>query len=310
MLIRYDTTADDDIVFGFGMGCNGIVDVLIESLNNEKSRHFFSVIQDSFQTQQAIAIATIFSVENVPEVNIGDRLILKSDTVMMNQIANPDVAQILAADLDKTQVEKQTRVQSYRFPDGQMDVLLEVIQAPLPLLVFGAGADAIPVVQFAKQLGWHVTVIDHRAEQLRRDRFPQADQLLECCPDLPTTYQQLLTPQTVAIVMTHRYVSDLAFLKTLIPSPLRYLGVLGPKRRMQQLWQDLAEHGVTPTPEQNQRLYNPVGLDIGAETPEEIALSIIAEIQAVIAGRSGRFLRDRVGSIHTPPSSPCLELVF
>jgi xanthine/CO dehydrogenase XdhC/CoxF family maturation factor len=168
------------------------------------------------------------------------------------------------------------------------------------LLVFGAGYDAIPVVQFAKQLGWQVTVIDHRDEYLTRDRFPQADQLLECKPDPCDAYQHLLTPQAVAVVMTHRYVSDRAFLKHLIPSQIRYLGILGPKTRMAKLWQDLAQQEVTVTAQQKQRVYNPVGLDVAAETPEEIALSIIAEIQAVIGGGEGSFLRDRAGSIHTP----------
>ncbi|WP_413168047.1 XdhC family protein [Capilliphycus salinus ALCB114379] len=309
ILVRYDTTSSDDIVFGFGMGCNGIVDVLIESLNSDIAVGQLSFIQDCLNAQQPAAIATIFSVEGMPNVKVGDRLIIQSDTVMNNQIANADVAQIIALDLYKTLVEKQTRVQSYTLSSGQMDVLLEAIRPPVSLLVFGAGYDAIPVVQFAKHLGWHVTVIDHRPEQLTRDRFQEADQLLCCIPDPPDAYQHLLTPQTVAVVMTHRYVSDLAFLKTLAPSQLRYLGVLGPKRRMQQLWEDLAEQGVIPVPEQNRRLYNPVGLDIGAETPEEIALSIVAEIQAVLGGRSAGFLRDRVGSIHSSSQQSCLELV-
>lgn len=103
--------------------------------------------------------------------------------------------------------------------------------------------------------------------------------------------------------------SDLALLKHLIPAQLRYLGILGSKRRMQKLWQDLKDYDILPTAEYSQRLYNPVGLDIGAETPEEIALSIVAEIQTVISGCASRFLRDRPGSIHTSPQSPCLDLV-
>lgn len=268
-----------------------------------------SFIQKCLNAQQIGAIATIFSVENVPGIRVGDRLMISDEKLMINQIANVDVAQRVAADLFKALVEKQTYVKSYTILSGRIDILSEVIHPPVPLLIFGAGYDAVPVVQFAKQLGWHITVIDHRPEYLRHDRFPQADQLLFCVPDLPNTYRHLLTRQSVAVVMSHRYVSDIAFLRTLIPSQLRYLGVLGSKRRMQQLWQDLAEHDVMLSPEQNQRLYNPVGLDIGAETPEQIALSSVAEIQAVLSRRSGGFLRDRVGSIHSSSQSPCLELV-
>jgi xanthine/CO dehydrogenase XdhC/CoxF family maturation factor len=308
IVVRYDTTSSDDIVFGFGLGCNGIVDVLIESLSDEGAASQLSFIQDCLHCQQVGVIATVFYIEGVPDVTVGSRLMLKSDGTAINRIVNADIAQRIETDTHKALIEKQTRVQSYTVSQGRVDVLIEVIRPPLPLLVFGAGYDAIPVVQFAKQLGWHVTVIDHRPGYLTRDRFPQADQILCCEPDHPDSYRHLLTSQTVAVVMTHRYLSDLGFLETLIPSPLRYLGVLGPKRRMQQLWHDLAEHNIVSTPEQQQRLYNPVGLDIAAETPEEIALSIVAEIQAAIGGHSGGFLRDHIGSIHSPLEQPCLVL--
>lgn len=308
ILVRYDTTSSEDIVFGIGLGCNGTVDVLLESLNHDSVVKQFSFVQDCLKTQQAIAIATVFAVDNIPNVSVGNRLMIQSGTVVVNQIENVCLAEKVFSDISKRLSDKQTSVQSYLSSSGKIDVLLEVIHPPVSLVIFGAGYDAIPVVQFAKQLGWHVTVVDQRPEYLNQERFPQADHLLCCKPEQPETYHHVLTPCSVAVIMTHRYLTDLALLKTLIPSQLRYLGVLGPKHRMQQLWQDLAGHGVIPTSEQNQRLYNPVGLDIGAETPEEIALSIMAEIQAVLQGRSGSFLRDRPGSIHAPAQPPCLEL--
>ena len=300
-VVRYDTTnTEEDLLFGFGLGCNGIVDVLIEPLHEENGASQLSFIRECLETQQSGVITTIFAVEGVANLAVGDRAMMKSDGAVINQMSDSDWAQTLIADMQKTLTEGKNHIQSYSLPQGEIRVLFEVIHPPVPLLVFGAGYDAIPVVQFAKQLGWQVTVIDHRDEYLTRDRFPQADQLLECKPDPCDAYQHLLTPQAVAVVMTHRYVSDRAFLKHLIPSPIRYLGILGPKTRMAKLWQDLAQQEVTVTAEQKQRVYNPVGLDVAAETPEEIALSIIAEIQAVIGGGEGGFLRDRAGSIHTP----------
>ena len=300
-VVRYDTTnTEEDLLFGLGLGCNGIVDVLIETLNEKNGRSQLSFIRECFQVQQSGVIATIFAVEGVANLAVGDRVMMNSDGTVIHQISDSSWAQTLIADMQKPLTEGKNHIQSYSLPQGEIRVLFEVIHPPVPLLVFGAGYDAIPVVQFAKQLGWQVTVIDHRDEYLTRDRFPQADQLLECKPDPCDAYQHLLTPQAVAVVMTHRYVSDRAFLKHLIPSPIRYLGILGPKTRMAKLWQDLAQQEVTVTAEQKQRVYNPVGLDVAAETPEEIALSIIAEIQAVIGGGKGSFLRDRAGSIHTP----------
>ena len=306
-VVRYDTTASDDLVVGFGLGCNGVVDVLIESFSDVVI-HQLHFIQSCFTSQRGGAIATVFAVTDVPGVQVGDRLMLSGNTPLITRMDNDEVAHVLAIALQATLIERQTRVQSYAVARGYIDVLLEFIPPPVPLLIFGAGYDAIPVVRFAKQLGWQVTVLDHRSEHLTRDRFPLADRLVECVPERPETYQSLLNPHTVAIVMTHRYVSDLAFLKTLIPARLSYLGVLGPKQRMQTLWHDLATHHILPIPELTSRLYNPMGLDIGAETPDEIALAIVAEIQAVLSGRSGTYLRDRPGSIHASPQLPCLEL--
>ncbi len=309
ILIRYDTTSSEDIVFGFGLGCNGVVDVSIESLSDSRVLTQMSFIQDCLQSQQAGAIATVFKTEGVLDITVGSRLMLKSDGTLIDRIANAVIAKRIETDTRRALREKQTRIQSYTFPQGRVDVSIEVIHPLVPLLVFGSGYDAIPVVQLAKYLGWHVTVIDRRSKYLTRDRFPQADRILSCELDRLDSYQHLLAPQTVAVVMTHHYLSDLAILKTLIPSPIRYLGVLGPKRRMQKLWDDLAESNIFATTAQKQRLYNPVGLDIAAETPEEIALSIVAEIQAAIGGRSASFLRDRQSPIHSSPEQLCLTLV-
>lgn len=299
-VVRYDAmNHEEDILLGFGLGCNGVVDVLVESLSAEAATRQLSFLEECLRSHQTGVIATVFAGEGV----IGSRVMVKADGSMINQIADPNLAEIITTEAQKTLTKGKTHSQSYPSPAGEVSVLLEAISPPFPLLVFGAGYDAIPVVQFAKQLGWQVTVIDHRGEYLNRDRFPQADQLLACKPDPPDSYQHLLTPETVAVVMTHRYVSDRAFLKNLIPSPVRYLGVLGPKHRMAKLWEDLAEDGVMGTVEQQQRVYNPIGLDIGTETPEEIALSIVAEIQTVISKRSGGCLRDRARSIHTPDHS-------
>lgn len=299
LVVRYDTmNHEEDLLFGLGMGCNGIVDVLIEPLNETSAREQFSFIQDCLNCQQVAVMATVFAVEGISNLAVGTRVMMRADGTTLNQIADAEIAPMLKAETEKVLFNQRTQIQSYSLSQGKISVLFEVIPPPLPLLVFGAGYDAIPVVQLAKQLGWQVTVIDHREDYLTRDRFPEADQLLECKPDPADAYQHLLTSEAVAVVMTHRYLSDRAFLKHLIPSPVRYLGVLGPKHRMKQLWEDLAAENITPTWEQQQRVYNPVGLDLAAETPEEIALSLIAEIKSVLGGRNGGSLRDRAGSIH------------
>jgi xanthine dehydrogenase accessory factor len=308
IVVQYDTTASDDLIWGLGMGCNGSVQVLIESLNTESAKSQLEFIAGCFQQQETGAIATIFHIEGTVNAHIGDRLCVKSNGgAVVNGILDRQLTTRLLPDTCRILAGGKTQVISYTLDCSFVEVLIEVIQPPTPLLVFGAGYDAIPVVQLAKQMGWHVTVIDHRPTFATRDRFPHVDEILVCHPNELHAHLKL-NSRMVAVVMTHHYVYDQALLRSLLPSPIRYLGVLGPKQRTQQLLEDLRSEGFTLTDQQQQRFFHPVGLDIGAETPEEIALAIVAEIQAVLAQRSGNHLRSRQGSIHGEEKL-CLLLV-
>jgi xanthine/CO dehydrogenase XdhC/CoxF family maturation factor len=264
-------------------------------------------LAECFRCHQPGVIATVFQIKGEVATSIASRLYLHADGTVKSDISDRQLAAYLQQDAYRVLTKGKTRVVCYSLESGSAEVLLEAIAPPVPLLVFGAGYDAVPVVQLAKQLGWHVSVIDRRPVYTTRDRFPHADEIIVCHPEeLPTKLN--LNPQMVAVVLTHNYLSDKTLLQTLLPSPIRYLGLLGPKRRTQQLLEDLRIEGINPSENQLQRLYAPVGLDIGAETAEEIALSIVAEIQAVLAQRSGNHLRERQGSIHCETES-CLTLV-
>jgi xanthine/CO dehydrogenase XdhC/CoxF family maturation factor len=178
-----------------------------------------------------------------------------------------------------------------------VEVFLELLRPPIPLVIFGGGPDAVPLVRLAGELGWHVTVVDGRPASASRAWFPRADAVIFCHPE-QVGEQVRLDGDTVAVVMTHNYLTDLRLLELLLPSPVRYLGLLGPKSRSERLLLDLSQAGIRTTEAQRRRLYAPVGLDLGAETSEEIALAILAEIKAVLAGRAGGPLRDRQVPIH------------
>ncbi len=306
VVVQYDTTSSDDIVWGLGLGCNGVVDVLIESLNDASARSQIEFIADCLHQGKPGAIATVFHVEGETRANIASRLLLKPDGTVVDGIEDRQLARSVLEDAHRALFGAQfssgnatrSQVQSYTLSNGTAEVLIEVIQPLVPLLVFGAGHDAIPVVEFAKQLGWHVTVIDSRPGYTTRDRFGLADEIIRSEPENIQAHLTL-NPRMVAVVMTHNYLRDRALLRTLLPSPLRYVGILGPKSRTQRLLQDLQADGFIPTAAQLHRLYSPIGLDIGADAPEAIALAIVAEIQAVLANRSGSALRERIGSIHS-----------
>jgi xanthine dehydrogenase accessory factor len=158
-------------------------------------------------------------------------------------------------------------------------------------VIFGAGPDAIPLVSMAKWLGWFAVVADGRPAYARQDRFAQADRVVLTSADDPTG-GIVIDHSTAVILMTHNYLQDRQLLECIVPLVPRYLGVLGPRIRTLRL----PEH-LDPTRDSFE-LHAPIGLDIGAETPEIIAISIVAEIQATLAGRAGEMLKLRRGPIH------------
>lgn len=307
LLVTYDGTAADDVVWGLGLGCNGVVQVLIERIKPRQVPHL-TFIADCLRRRRVGVLATVFAVPEQSPVPPGTRLMLTADGTLRTDITEPQSVQAIAEDARNILLTGQGKNASYPITAGNIEVFLEVIQPPIPLVIFGAGPDAVPVVHLAKTLGWDVTVVDHRPVFAREERFPMADRVILSEPGaIPSTVA--LDGQTVAVVMTHHYLHDQALLGILLAASVRYVGVLGPKARTVRLLDELRATGVIPPPEVLQRLYGPVGLDIGAETPEQVALAIVAEIQAVLANRGGGLLRERKGPIHeTWPRSPAAAL--
>jgi xanthine/CO dehydrogenase XdhC/CoxF family maturation factor len=148
----------------------------------------------------------------------------------------------------------------------------------------------LPVIQLARELGWHTEVVDPQARASTSSRFSIADKITLARPEDVDAHVRI-TPRTMTLVMSHNYAHDVAMLRFLVASPARYIGVVGARQRSERM---MSELGVTEP-----RLYSPAGLDIGAQTPAEIALSIVAEMRAVTDDRRGGMLRDRPGAIHT-----------
>jgi len=174
---------------------------------------------------------------------------------------------------------------------------IEYLQPPVSLVVVGAGNDAIPMMQFADTLGWDVRVVDGRNTHARPERFASACQVLVSKPE--QVLEQLpMDERTVFVMMTHNYNYDLAMLRALLPTRTPYIGMLGPRKKLERMLDELRSGGMEVAASMLEKVYGPAGLEIGAETPEEIALSIIAEIQGVLTGTSGGQLKSKTGVIH------------
>jgi xanthine/CO dehydrogenase XdhC/CoxF family maturation factor len=259
-LACYDTTTENDLVWGVGLGCHGVIKVLLEKL--PPSPEWAAVLRANLSQRASTELVVTWQASSATQ--LGTRL---------------------AVDLTNAE-----GTHPYR----------QTIAPPPALFVFGGGNDAQPLVKFAAELGWEVVVADARPDQAPGERFPGAHQVLVAPPE-EIVSRASLPPGAMAVVMTHRYAQDVPILRELFVNHahrLRYLGLLGPKKRAERILNDLARDGVVPAPEVLQRFHAPVGLDLGADTPEEVALSIVAEIRALLGRRDARPLRERNAPIH------------
>jgi xanthine dehydrogenase accessory factor len=297
IVVQYDTMSDEDIIWGLGLGCNGIVQILIERLEQESPLNHLAFLTECLHLRHVGVLATVFHVEGQVKAQVGTRLMVHPDGTVNSDIEDADLVTQIGDDTQQVLNDSRSKVKAYPLPTGKAEVFIEVIQPPVRLMIFGSGHDAVPLVRLAQELGWYVTVVDSRNVETTRERFLSADEVILARPEGISNCIHV-NNRTMAVVMTHNYLHDLEILKTLLPSPVQYLGILGPKSRTEKLLQDLQEQGITPTENQMQRFYSPVGLNIGADTPEEIALSIVAEIQSVLTNHSGGSLRNKLGPIH------------
>src|SRR5581483_1873465 len=284
-------------VWGFGLGCNGVVDVLIEYLPVDDPHGQIAVLCDSVKKRKDLVLAKVFAVEGAASVQAGDWLTLEQNLSMTSSIKNVDLRDQFLGDALRAMDARESQVKVYDLSTGKAAVFIDMIQPSLHLVIFGAVNDAVPLVRLAKEMGWYVTIVDGRPGYAIRAKFPTADELIVARPK--TIESITLNDRAMAVVMNHNYIDDLGVLRFLLITPAKYIGLLGPKRRSEKLLSDLRDEGFELSDNQLSRIHGPVGIDIGADTPEEVALAIVAEIKAVAAGRTVRMSRDLEGPLHT-----------
>lgn len=286
-LVTYDTTDEEDAKFGIQLGCNGIIHILFEP----NPVHAIMLLEKAMGQRQDAVLATLFSLKHGAQP--GTCLLYTPETVLSN-VADKTMEDAIVNHAAEVFYNKSSLVTQYE----QVNGFIELLQPPVSLVIAGAGNDAIPVVEMAKILGWHVTIVDGRAAQASQQRFPKADKIMVAKPGEAVPLIAI-DERTVFVLMTHNYNYDIAMLKALLLQDVpTYIGSLGPKRKLERMLEELNEQGIVLTEEQRSNIYGPVGLDLGAETSEEIALSIIAEIKSVLTGKKSRSLRDKKGPIH------------
>ena len=287
-LVTYDLTADDDVVWGLGLGCNGAVDIFVEPV--DPSAEIFTLYRKAIADERALAAVTVLS-------GAGRRLAVWADGARIGTLGDATMDDRAARAGTAAIQEGASRIFSLPGSAGAVQAFVEVLRPPIRLVVCGAGHDAVPVVQLAAQMGWRVVVVDSRERFLTRDRFPGARQFIKADPTSAPD-RVPMDDRTYVVIMTHNYLHDRDLLRGFLRTGAGYLGMLGPRIRTEKILDELRRDGVTMSDRDRGRIFGPLGLDIGGETPEEIALAIVGEIQAVESGRRGGFLRERKGPIH------------
>ena len=291
MLVTYDTTDDDDAKFGVGLGCNGIIHILIEPIFADKQTNPIALFKQFLSKRLPVVLITIFSMGDKQATQPGTCLILTQQEELQGYFPDEDIKDALLEDARHVLKNGNSVTKTYLYGD-KFTCFIELLQPTVSLVVFGAGNDAIPMVQMADVLGWHVTLIDGRANYAVPTRFPLAKKIIIAKPDQALS-QINIDSRTIFVLMTHNYNYDMAMLKQLLPLELTYVACLGPKKRLNRMLDELRDEGINITPQQLQSIYGPAGLDIGSETSDEIALSIISEMQAVLKKRNGTPLREK-----------------
>lgn len=295
LLVTYDSTAPEDIVFGLGLGCGGVVQVLLERVPTGGRRlDPFAFIAGCVSESTHGVMALVYEAAGGLKKEVGARMMVRGESVHMTDVGHRSLAGRISVDAQHALSRMQPTNISYQEQEGDAEVFFEVVRPPVSLIVLGAGVDAVPLVGYACGLGWAVTVVDARAALLVPGRLHPAASLVLSPFDEIERHVRLRREDAV-VIMTHNFNHDIQLLKAALSSPAQYVGLLASRSKVSSLFQRLREEGFTPTNDQLAKFYSPIGLDIGAETPEEIALAALAEIQAVLTGRTATSLRDRRG---------------
>jgi xanthine/CO dehydrogenase XdhC/CoxF family maturation factor len=300
-VVSYDTRNDEDAPWGLGLGCNGLIEILIEPLKPGDARAIADMLEVALTRTEPAVVATVIRVAaSGPD----------SPAVGAHAYVPGEGRFISAGNWGSGSVLEQTRARrSEALAAGRrglvaeidgVEIAFEIVQPGLRLVVCGSGPDALPIANFGADLGWDVIVADHRPLTAEHQaRFPKA-RVIYCEDALALPRDAFITSRTAAVVASHHFERDRNYLESLLNSDAAYIGMLGPRARTERMLSDLAARGVIA--EGDERIFAPVGMDIGGDGPDAIALSIIAEVSAVMGARSGSHLRDKRGPLHAAAS--------
>lgn len=296
-IIVYDSTdIDDDLEHGAQLGCQGEVFILLEPIDFNNPHNPLELLRSTYLLPEPSVLATVLKSSH-PDIPAAERLLLLNDHTLKGRLTDTAFAQFhVLPDMEEAMQEGCSINSEYELDGAVLTVFVELIK-PAPVLnIYGAGNDAQPLVEMAARLGWRAMITDGRPGLAVSHRFPDSETVQVVRLD---DLHQHINQRGYAVLMSHNYYYDLAVLRQLAKhAEVSYIGILGPRKKTDRMLQELALEGID-TLTLNKRIHSPIGLDIGGENADEIALSIMAELQAVRNGFTGGFLRNVDAPIHS-----------
>ncbi len=297
-VVSYDTSLENS-AFAVNLGCEGVISILLEPVLKEKNPlTFLSKIANRAGKH---ALCTVVRSELNTDL-ISQKAWMNEKNEIISEISDSRLSSLIEIELSQLRSDESSKM----ILSNDIDLLIETFEPPINLLIFGGGMDAKPVVSFAHLLGWNVQVYDDCIAKLLPVNFPNT-RLCNCSAD-QIAKEVTVQENTAAVLLSHNYKYDFSALEMLLKEPTSYIGILGPQKKMKRMIHELMLKGIELSTEDRKRIYGPVGLDIGAETADEIALSIISEIKAHFSNRNGGSLKHRNQPIHSRPENGHIHL--
>ena len=296
-LITYDTSDEDDAVIGAQLGCNGIIQVLFEPIKTDHELNPMELIRKVIKSNEASILVTLFNLRKSLH-QPGTKMIIDNEMGISGDLKDLEYLNVVRENANLAYAQKLSLFKEYHVSGEIHHAFIELCLPSPTLVLVGAGNDAQVLAELATISGWNVIVTDGRSTHASNNRFHSSCQVFVSEPERVLDNIQI-DQRTAFVLMTHNYQYDISVLRLLINEPdLQYIGILGPKKKYQRMLDELEGEGIKITKEQASKIYAPVGLDLGAETPAEIGLSVLSEILAVLNNVNAGHLRDRKRPIH------------
>lgn len=273
--VTYDLGRNDEELWGLGVGCDGLIKIFLQPLRRAGGYQPFAAMASVYSGLQAGAAATVLN-SGADGLTASMSVVQSGDGLLFSDV-DAESAGRLSAGLNEAQGTQRSQCSSIDFGDGSVDVLFSCLLPPPNVLVLGAGLDAQPVVRLIAELGWRLTIQDHRPAYIANGDFSAADRVLNCAAGELLEHVDIKAFDA-AIIMSHHLQTDRQYLALLADTTLAYIGLLGPRARRRRLLEDLGPAGERMA----DRIHGPAGLDIGGRGPASIALSIVAELHQAL----------------------------